>query len=165
MKLDLATVAQYFRVGLEIGSCQDDQVRDWAFFIIGEFDDPPQEIVELSWHFPRSRVLDNLNAVKGNADMQAVGEWLLAAIGASMTADGNLHQYLRQAFYVVRATNLSPDTVYYTLDGIADDLQLAEIGLAGDVETCRQELNLLLAQYSPVPFVGGWTGFTFDVTH
>lgn len=165
MKLDLATVAQYFRIGLEIGSCQDDQVRDWAFFIIGAFDDPPQEIFELSWHYPRSRVLDNLNAVKGNADMQAVGGWLLGAICVSMTPDGDLHQYLRQAFYVVRATNLSPDTVYFTIDDIADDLQLAEIGLAGDGAACRQEFNLLLAQYSPAPFVGGWIDITFDVTH
>lgn len=164
MKIALATIAQYFRIGLEVGYCHDEEVRDWAFFIIGALDDPPAEILELSWHYPRSRVLENLNAVKGSTDLQAVGQWLLAGIGASMTPDGNRHHYLRQAFYVVRAANLSPDLVSYTLDGIADDLQLAELGLVGDVAACRQELNLLLAQYSPAPFVGGWTDIIFDAT-
>jgi hypothetical protein len=164
MKIALATIAQYFRVGLEIGYCHDDEVREWAFLIIGALEDPPAEIIELSWHYPRSRLLDNLNAVKGSADLQAVGQWLLAAIGASMAPDGNLHQYLRQAFYVVRATNLLPDVVSYTLDGIADDLQLAELGLVGDKAACRQELSLLLGQYSLAPFAHGWADITFDAT-
>jgi hypothetical protein len=81
-----------------------------------------------------------------------------------MTPDGNLRHYLRQAFYVVSATNFSREEVYYSLDGIADDLQLAELGLAGDVAACRQELSLLLSQYPRAPFVDGWTNITFDVT-
>jgi hypothetical protein len=164
VKIALVTIAQYFRVGLEVGYCHDDEVRDWAFLVIGAFDDPPAEIIELSWQYPRSRLLDNLNAVKGNADLEAVGQWLLGAIGASMTPDGDLHHYLRQALYVDRATDLSPDVVSYTLDGIADDLQLAELGLGGDVAACRQELSLLLGQYSPAPFSDGWADIIFDET-
>lgn len=163
MKIALATMAQYFRVGLEAGYCRDDEVRDWAFLVIGRLSDPPAEIFELSWHYPRSRLLDNLNAVQGNADLDAVRQWLLAAIGSSMAPEGDLHQYLRQAFYVVRATNPSPDDVYYSLDGIADDLQLAELGLGGDAAECRHELSLLLSQYSPAPFAQGWSEVIFDV--
>jgi hypothetical protein len=62
------------------------------------------------------------------------------------------------------ATNFSREDVYYSLDGIADDLQLAELGLAGDAAACRQELSLLLSQYPREPFVDGWTNITFDVT-
>jgi hypothetical protein len=136
LKIAIATIAQYFRVGLEVGYCRDDEVRDWAFLLIGVLDDPPAEIIELSWHYPRPRLLENLNAVKGNADLQAVGQWLLAAIGVSIAPDGNLHRYLRQAFYVVRATKLLPEEVSYRLDDLADDLQLAELGLGGDLAVC-----------------------------
>jgi hypothetical protein len=164
MKVSLATIAQYFRVGLEIGYCQDDEVRDWALLIIAALDDPPAEIIELSWRYPRSRLLDNLNAVKGSPDLEAAAQWLLAAIGASMTPDGNLRHYLRQAFYVVRATDFSANDVYYSLDCIADDLQLAELGFAGDAAICWDELGLLLRQYPPAPFADGWANVSFDGT-
>jgi hypothetical protein len=165
LKIPLATIAQYFRVGLEAGCCRDDEVRDWAFLVIEAFNDPPAEIFELSWHYPHSRLLDNLNAVQGNADWDAVRRWLLAAICVSMTPGGDLHQYLRQAFYVVRATNFSPDDVYCSLDGIADDLQLAELGLYGDAAECRKELGLLLSRYAPAPFALGWTDIIFDAAY
>ncbi|HEX9145537.1 MAG TPA: hypothetical protein VGA09_14785 [Candidatus Binatia bacterium] len=164
MKIALATIAQYFRIGLEADCCRDDEVREWALRVIEALDDPPAEIFELSWRYPRSRLLDNLNAVQGAADLDAVGDWLLAAIDASMTPDGNLHHYLRQAFYVVRATNLSRDDVYFTLDCIADDLQLTELGLAGEAAACRQELSALLSRYSPAPFAQGWADVIFAVT-
>lgn len=162
MKIALATIAQYFRIGLEAGCCHDAEVRDWAFAVIEALDDPPAEIFELSWHYPRARLFDNLNAVQGNADLAAVRQWLLAAIGASMKPEGALRQYLRQAFYIVSTTAPSLDDVYYSLDGIADDLQLAELGLGGDAAECRKELGLLLGRYAPTPFAHGWSDITFD---
>lgn len=47
---------------------------------------------------------------------------------------------------------------------IADDLQLAELGLGGGVDACRHELSLLLSRYSLAPFVHGWADIAFDVT-
>lgn len=40
MDKSLATMAQYFRIGIEAGICQDDQARDWAFAMISKLDEP-----------------------------------------------------------------------------------------------------------------------------
>jgi hypothetical protein len=161
LNISIATIAQYFRVGLEAECCSDDQVRAWAFLVIAALPDPPAEIFELSWHYPRSRLFDNLNAVRGDADLDSVGNWLLSAIGASMRPDSGLRQYLRRAMYVVRATHLSQD-IEYELDSIDDCLQLSESGDYGNEAECRQDLIALLGKREAAPFANGWSDITFD---
>jgi hypothetical protein len=155
--ISLATIAQYFRIGLEAGLCGDEEVRAWAFQVIASLDDPPAAMFELTWRYPRPSVLDNLNAVPGDVDLQAVGEWLLAAVRASLVTTGDLRACMKQIVLIVTSTNFASDDILYQLDVIDDDLYLAQTGVLRDVSHSWNDLRLLLDRYAAAPFAQEWT--------
>ncbi|MES2349519.1 MAG: hypothetical protein V4641_18310 [Pseudomonadota bacterium] len=162
MTLALATIARYFVVGIEAGICNDDEAREWSLAVIGAMDAPPFEIIEVSWHKPRERLIDDLNAVQGEADGEQAGNWLLGTLHASVAPDGNLWRYLKSALHVVNATGLER-SLYYELDGIADELELAERGVCGTVAESLTSFQTLLKNFALPPFANGWSDIIFKV--
>lgn len=148
----LATVASFLRTGILAGVCSPDEAHGWAFSVIAAMDSPPAEIIEVSWRKPMNDLLDDLSSVVGDVDNAAVGNWLLARL-AELPAQtgGEISQRLRQAMQIVKHTGL-PEEVYYTFDGIDDELSLAIDGIFGQVDDCRDDLRSALAEFTAAPF-------------
>jgi hypothetical protein len=77
MEASLASFAQYFRIGLEVGLYEPEEARDWAISVIDRMDEPPSEIIEVSWHKPLAQLISDLNEVKGEPEISLVCKWLL----------------------------------------------------------------------------------------
>lgn len=152
MPISLASFAQYFRIGLELGIVTPDQVREWAISVIDEMDEPPGEIIEISWRKPRSELITDLNEVKGDADFALVRRWLLGTLSSNLpSADDHLDHVIRQAMGVARA--VGDQDLYYVFDAIEDELQLARTQVYGTVEECRESFNSALREFGTAPFV------------
>ena len=85
MKPSLASFAQYFRIGLEVGLCEPEEARGWAISVIDQMDEPPGEVIEVSWRKPLAHAISDLNEVEGEPEMALVCRWLLGRI--SLTLD------------------------------------------------------------------------------
>ena len=142
-----ATVAAYFRYGAETGMLGEEEIKRWAFSVVEAREVPPVEIIELATSHGREQLLDNLNAVRGEPDVQLAGRWLLGALKTELKKHpSRLQAIIRKAIQVARSTN-QPDDLYYRLDGIDDELCLALNNTYGAVEQCRADLADELEQY------------------
>jgi hypothetical protein len=148
MEASLATMAQYFRIGIEAGLCEEDEAREWAFAMIGKLDDPPGELIEVSWRKPRSQLLDDLNSVPGEPDFPRIGGGLFAVLrNAGPPAVPQLRASLRQAFYIVAAARLSQE-IYYELDWIDDEIALTADGVLDSMQQCVNDFSEFLKRRS-----------------
>ncbi len=155
MSPTLATVAQYFRLGIEAGICDVDDAREWALQVIGKMDEPLGEIIEVSWRKPRMQTIDDLNAVPGEIDLARAAGWLLATLRASLPAsNATLRRATRQALQIARS--LDEDS-YAEFDRIDDMLSLAELKQYGSLTGCREAFDEALRQY-PLPTLGMYQG-------
>ena len=151
-KPTLATVASFFRTGILAGVCSPDEAHSWALSVIAASDVPSGEIIEVSWRKPLNDLLDDLRNIGGDVDGASVGNWLLARLGEmpAQTAT-EISQRLHQAMQIVKHAGLSED-IYYTFDGIEDELNLSLNGIFGHVDDCRDELRSMLAEFTATPF-------------
>ena len=152
MPPSLASFAQYFRIGIEVGICCPDQARDWAFSIIDKMDEPPGEIIEVTWRKPLAALLLDLNDVKGEPDLNLVCGWLLGTLSAAaQSMNGDLGGPVRQAMQIARTVGSSD--LYYIFDSIEDGVHLADSQTYGTTEECRRDFLNALNKYSTQPFV------------
>ena len=161
VKIDLATVARYFIIGIEAGICSDDEARAWSFAVIAALENPPGEIIEVSWNKPRPYLREDLKAVKGMVDLEQVGRWLLGSLGVSISPETGFWPVLRSAKQIVNATDLGK-SLYYDSDIVADEYELAERKIFGTTAEARHAFDALLAEFEPPPFPNGWAGIIFE---
>jgi len=150
----LATYSQYFRIGIEAGICTPDAAREWAMSVIARMDEPPGEIIEVSWRKPLPQLIDDLNSVRGEVDLGLAGNWLLCMLLRSISAtDANIWRALTAAKQIVFCTGTSAkNTELYTiLSSLEDELNLAESGVFGTVEACKADIKRVIAQHSSLP--------------
>ncbi|MDN4059752.1 hypothetical protein QPK31_16120 [Massilia sp. YIM B02769] len=151
MKPSLASFAQYFRIGLEVGLCEAEEAMEWAISVIDQMDEPPGEVIEVSWRKPLAHAISDLNEVEGEPEMALVCRWLLGRI--SMTLDStndSLGGAIRQAMRVARATGDAE--LYHIFDTIEDELYLAENETYGTVAECRKDFDKALKENGAPPF-------------
>lgn len=150
MKLSLASIAQYFRIALEVGLCEPEEVRDWAISVIDRMDEPPGEIIEVSWRKPLAQLISDLHEINGEADMDLVCKCLLGWLSLTLdSTDASLDRAVRQAGGIFRAAGDSE--LYYVFDIIEDELRLAEAGTYGTVKECRADFEKALKKYGAPP--------------
>jgi hypothetical protein len=148
-----ATVASYFLFGLEAGMFEADCAKDWAFKIVELSQNPPIDIIDVATANRREEVFDVLSLVVGERNNQLAGKWLLHSLYNKIQADpASLERVIKQAMQVSSSCGL-PRDVYYSLDGIDDELFLAKNGTYGTVEQCRQELIATLTEFGINPNV------------
>ncbi|MEO7579322.1 MAG: hypothetical protein ABIT83_17050 [Massilia sp.] len=151
MKPSLASVAQYFRIGLEIGICEPEQAREWAISAIDQLDEPPGEIIEVSWRKPLAQLISDLNEVKGEPEMGLVCSWLLGGLSLTVAStNDSLGRAVRQAMLIARMVGASD--LYYLFDTIEDECHLAESQTYGTFEQCREEFAKALNEHGTPPF-------------
>lgn len=154
MTPSLATVAEYFRLGLETGLLLPGDAKDWAMSVVEELAEPPGEIIEVSWSKGVAMTLESLGTVQGERDRVLAAHWLLAHLRRSSQASAEeLQRVVRQAMHIARAAELGDD-VYYRFDAIDDELFLARNNTYGSVAECREELANALAEFPPAPVRG-----------
>ncbi len=146
-----ATVAAYFRTGLMVGVCAPDEARAWALSIIATLDEPPGEIIEISWHKPLDALLADLSSVEGEADVALASYWLLKRVAELPNASADeVWDRLQQAMRIARYANLQD--LFDEFNGLDDELNLAISGVCGEVDSCREELSSILASFPKAPF-------------
>ncbi|MBX9793268.1 MAG: hypothetical protein K2X55_10825 [Burkholderiaceae bacterium] len=151
MRPSLASFAQYFRIGLEVGLCEPEEAREWAISVIDRMDEPPGAIVEVSWRKPLPHAISDLNEVKGEPEMDLVCRWLLGRISLTLdSTNDSLGRALRQAMGIARATGGSD--LYYIFDVIEDEIHLAENQTYGTVAECREDFDKALKEHGTPPF-------------
>lgn len=148
-----ATIAEYFRLGLQVGMLSPDQVVAWVYAKIAETEVAPEELIELAWAKGLASTMDALKAVPGERNKQLAGRWLLGVLGQSLPeSDEGLQLTAQRAMQIARDAELGEET-YYRFDLIDDELSLARTRVYGTVEECRSALTAELAEYQP-PTVG-----------
>lgn len=151
MKPSLASCAQYFRIGLQVGLCEPEEARDWATSVIDLMDEPPGEIIEVSWRKPLAQLISDLNEVKGEPEMNLVCRWLLGRLSQTLGPTGDSFDLaVRQARGI--AHEAGDSDLYYVFDVIEDELRLAETQTYGTVAACRGEFDKALNEHGTPPF-------------
>ena len=147
----LATVAAFFRIGLMARVCTPDEARAWALSIIAASDDPPGEIIEVSWRKPLDVLLADLSSVAGEVDSVVVGHWLLARVAElPAVSEDEIWDRSQQAMQISRVAGLHE--LFDDFNGLDDEFNLAVSGVCGDVASCREEFLSILATFSKAPF-------------
>lgn len=144
------TVAEYFRLGLQVGLLVPSQVVEWADAEIAAVEEVPEELIAVAWAKGLASSLDALAAVPGERDRQLAGRWLLGLLGKAISeSDDGLQLAAQSAMHIARYAELGDDT-YYSFDMIDDELSLAVTKVYGTVEECRSNLIAELAEYQPL---------------
>lgn len=155
MEIFLATCSQFFRLGLEAGICTADAAREWALSVIAEMDDPPAEIIEVSWRKPLlHQLITDLNSVPGDVELETAGSWLLGVLSDSMSStNGNPRSVITRAKQVALSMNdhVKDSELYRLFSGLETELDLAEAGISGAVDDCNAELAEVLCRHSLTP--------------
>ena len=150
MKPSLASCAQYFRIGLEVGLCEPDEARDWAISVIDCMDEPPGEIIEVSWRKSLPELISDLNEVKGEPELNLVCRWLLGRLSHTLEpTHDSFDLAVRQARGIALAAKDSD--LYYVFDALEDELRLAETQTYGTVAACREEFDMALKKHGVAP--------------
>jgi hypothetical protein len=141
MRLDeMATKAAFYRFGIESGIVSENEIRDWAFQIIEEMQEPPYEIIELSTCHGFGKLHDALSMVKGSANVQLAGKMLLCRLHKFVSPSAEEIRFVAvNAMKICRSTGL-PEEIYYCFDAVEDNLFLAQYDKYGTIEECYQEL-------------------------
>jgi hypothetical protein len=151
MKPSLASFAQYFRIGLEVGLCEPEEAREWAISVIDQMDEPPGEVIEVSWRKPLAHAISDLNEVEGEPEMALVCRCLLGRISLTLDSTNDFFGgVVRQAMGIARATGDAE--LYYIFDAIEDELYLAENEAYGTVAECRKDFDKALKEHGAPPF-------------
>ncbi len=154
MLSNLATIARYFRVGIEAGILEVEDARAWAFSIIESEEAPPSEVIDVSWSIPRAQLIEVLNSFAGDADAGLAGGWLLAVLRESLPkSNDSLKASVQCAMQIARSAELD-GSIYYKFDAIDDGLFLALSGTYGAVTECRSDFEAALADYCLPDFQG-----------
>jgi hypothetical protein len=145
--ISLATVAEYFRIGLQVGLLLPEQATEWATAVISDLATPPYEVIDVSWSKGLASTLEALSSVKGERDKKLAGHLLLGLIRDSLPeSDSGLHLAVQRAMSIAREAELGDET-YYSFDIIDDELSLARTKVYGTVEQCRADMVNELAEY------------------
>lgn len=146
----LATVAEYFRIGLRIGLLSPEQAVAWADARIADATAAPEGIVDVAWSKGLASTIEALGAVPGERNKQLAGCWILGLMrGAVPESSEGLHLTVQRAMQVARHAELGDET-YYRFDAIDDELSLARSKVYGTVEECRSKLVAELEKYDPL---------------
>lgn len=155
MTASLATYSQFFRLGIETGICTADAAREWALSVIAEMDEPPGEIIEVSWRKPLPQLISDLNSVRGDVDLETAGRWLLSSLSRSMSSsNSNPRTVLTGAKQIALCmSGNGRNTELYTLfSALEDEYDVAETGVFGSVDCCKAELEDVISRHSsPLP--------------
>ncbi len=145
-----ATIAEYFRLGLQIGLLLPDQAVAWADEEIASADVAPEDLIDVAWARGLTSTVDALAAVPGERNKQLAGRWLLGLLAKSIPcSDEGLQLVAQRAMHIARYAELGDET-YYRFDMIDDELSLARTKVYGTIEECRANLVAELAEYRPL---------------
>ena len=146
----IATIAEYFRIGLTAGLLLPEDASSWAISEIARLDAPPYELIEVSYAKTPLDAIAALASVQGDRDRQMAGAWALARLRESLCKpDVDVHSAAHQAMRIVRAAEFGDD-IYYRFDLIEDEVSLALTKAWGTLEDCRTHLLNELPSY-PLP--------------
>ncbi|MBS0430569.1 MAG: hypothetical protein JSR41_25060 [Proteobacteria bacterium] len=146
----IATLAEYFRIGLTAGLLLPEEASNWAISEIARLEAPPYELIEVSYAKTPLDAIAALASVQGERDRQVAGAWALARLRESLRGpDFDVHLAAHLAMRIVRAAEFGDD-IYYRFDMIEDEASLALTGAHGTLEDCRTHLLNELACY-PLP--------------
>lgn len=150
MRASLATIACYFRVGLETRLFHPDQARDWAMSVIGRMDQPPAEIIEVSWQKPLAQLIADLKEVEGDADTDLACSALLGTIWERLQS--GKADFETTLFHATMITGMFELTDRFDIFNSMDDqLQQAVCGTFGTVEECREDFDNAMKDYASAP--------------
>jgi hypothetical protein len=150
----LATVAEYFRLGLQVGLLLPEQAVAWADAEIAGTEAPPEGIIDVAWSKGLASTIEALGSVPGERNKQLAGCWLLGLMrGAVPGTSAHLQLTVQRAMQITRHAELGEET-HYRFDAIDDELSLARSKVYGTVEECRSKFVAELAKYDPLE-VGG----------
>lgn len=146
-----ATMAEYLRLGIEVGVLEPAVARAWADAIVEALPRPPGEVIDVAWSRSLPELLTNLRLIPGERDSKLAGLWLLGSLRDDLPSDDEpLDRAVRQALQVCRAAGLDDD-ICRRFDVVDDLLSLARTGAYGSIADCRGEFVDALAEYPAPP--------------
>ena len=151
-QIDFATVALYFRHGMEAGVLSEANTRDWVLQAVEILKAPPEELVEVLSSRSYTHLFEALKDVPGRGQLHLAGQWLFHDLHLQLVTRkvDAFPTISTQAVQVARITEQGENvqSKLVALDASAD---MACMGYASSLEECRNELINALAQYAQSP--------------
>ncbi|WP_395027811.1 hypothetical protein [Comamonas odontotermitis] len=140
----VATIAEYFRLGIQTGLIQPENAIAWADSEIAVAAPPADGIIEVAWSRSPASTMEALLAVPGERDKQLAGRLLLGLLGKSdLNSEDALEAAAKRALYIARDAELGDET-YAQFNAIDDLISLASTKTYGTFEQCKSELTSTL---------------------
>ncbi|MFN9707635.1 MAG: hypothetical protein ACK53K_07310 [Burkholderiales bacterium] len=146
-----ATIADYFRKGIETGLLLPRQAHSWADSVIAKTNQPPDGFIEVALSHYIPALVSALKEFPGERDQILVARWLLALVMQrhDLQSMAGLEAAIRQAILVSRHCGFNEAAHEFEL--LDDALCLACHGQYGTVEACRTDFFACLQEHA-LPF-------------
>lgn len=152
----LATIAEYFRLGIQLRILTSEQAVAWADAEMATPDTSTAELIDVSLSMSSAPMLDALLAIPGERNKPQAGRWLLGYLRQSLqTRNHRLAWTVKQAMNIVQLTDLGEEA-YASFDLVDDALALAHSHTYGTEAQCEQQLLDALAEYPEIPILGAY---------
>ncbi len=148
----LATVAEYFRLGIQFGVVKPELAITWAEAAIACNADCPLEMIDVAWSKGLLSTMDALQTIPGDRNKALAGHWLLGTLRHTLSPNANeISLPIQRAKCIAQAAEFG-DEVFAQFDQLEDIFELAQRRIYGSVEQCRDDLLDALADYpAPAP--------------
>lgn len=134
-----ATIAAYFRFGLQAGAFSIEAPKAWAYEVIRLRESPSIHIIEIATTNHLRDMESLLAEIAPGADLEQAGRWLLKDIAQRLEdREWALQKTIEHARQIAIVAEL-PENIEWNLIGMLDALHLAESEICGDTETVRRE--------------------------
>lgn len=121
----IATIAEYFQLGLQVGLLIPEHAIAWADAEITHSETAHEGMIEVSWSKGLVLTFDALAAVPGERNKQRAGCWLLGLLRENVPeSPEGLHLAVQRAMQIARHAELGDETCHL-FDMIDDELSLA----------------------------------------
>lgn len=125
-----ATVAVYFRLGLETATIPMALPVRWADALIADCAEAPGDIVEVAWSRSDGSMIAALNGVEGARSVELAARWILCTLRGQLAEGRDPSEVIRASSRAVEVGGLGNPT-RERLVGIADTLEVAMLGVHG----------------------------------
>ena len=144
----LATIAEYFRIGIQVGLVRPEAAIAWADAVIASVDTPEGEIVEVACSKGLSYTLNALIRVEGERNKSLAGRWLLELLGKTdFDLEEAFQTAVQQAHWIAWHAELGMEACNQ-FNSIDDQVSLARTKTYGSIDQCKIEFSNALLNIS-----------------
>ncbi|WP_233233463.1 hypothetical protein [Bordetella sp. LUAb4] len=151
---NIATLAEYFKLGVETETIEPNQAKRWADRVIEEAAQPSGDIVDVALSRDVSQLLQALSEVAGDRNKQMAARWLIGTLVIQLEGMRESEEVIRAAKHAITSSGMD-ESLYWELCSIQGILEMAELGYYGNTAEAIGSLKQFLLSEALTPLLQG----------